>query len=213
MSIVALKRKTQTQYHNMSVGAPHGFSLNGTHRSQGYIGQTSMSRTLVRTLAKGTTLRGHGGCCGKYPIKNIITSPDMSTLENPAIVKSSVINTNGLLLSKYRWIRRPHPFSIVKTTDAQSDYIDQLAKRSIICDASKNIMPVLCRSTCNPAGIVSGARNYQTFSKQAITITKPDTYTGAMNASDYLRLLNKKCGLNDTKPKTNTKNTPFACGM
>jgi len=53
MSIATLKRKTQTQYNNMSVGSKTGFSLNGTHRSQGYIGQTSLSRSLPKTLMKG----------------------------------------------------------------------------------------------------------------------------------------------------------------
>ena len=38
MSLVTLKKKTAAKYHNMSVNQP-SFSLNGTHRSQGYIGQ------------------------------------------------------------------------------------------------------------------------------------------------------------------------------
>ena len=38
----------------MSVNTGTGFSLNGTTRNQGYIGQTSLSRTLVRTLRNGT---------------------------------------------------------------------------------------------------------------------------------------------------------------
>ena len=72
MSIVALKRKTYAQYHNNSVNG--GFSLNGTHRNQGYIGQTSLSRSFPRTPMKGNTPKGHGGCCGKYPMGNIIQS-------------------------------------------------------------------------------------------------------------------------------------------
>ena len=40
MSIATLKKKTQARYTNqMSIGHA-GFSLNGTHRNQGYIGQT-----------------------------------------------------------------------------------------------------------------------------------------------------------------------------
>ena len=71
MSIATLKRKTQTKYNNMSVNTGTGFSLNGTRRNQGYIGQTSLSRSLVRTLRNGTAVRGHGGCCtdaSKAPI-------------------------------------------------------------------------------------------------------------------------------------------------
>ena len=59
MSIVALKRKTNTQYNNMSANRK-GFSLNGTHRSQGYVGQTVLSRSLPRTLMRGNKIgRAH----------------------------------------------------------------------------------------------------------------------------------------------------------
>ena len=40
MSIVALKRKTDAKYKNVSANQINGFSLNGTKRLQGYIGQT-----------------------------------------------------------------------------------------------------------------------------------------------------------------------------
>ena len=45
MSIVTLKKKTQSQYNNVSVGHRQ-FSLNGTHRSPGWVGQTTLSRSL-----------------------------------------------------------------------------------------------------------------------------------------------------------------------
>ena len=85
MSIVALKRKTEAKYNNMSVGQKNGFSINGTHRNQGYIGQTSLSRSLPRTLMKNGTAKGHGGCCGNYYIGNIIQSAVTST-EDSTIV-------------------------------------------------------------------------------------------------------------------------------
>jgi len=43
MSIATLKRKTMTEYNRMSVGYTN-FSLNGTRRNQGYVGQTMLSR-------------------------------------------------------------------------------------------------------------------------------------------------------------------------
>ena len=45
MSIATLKRKTQTKYNNMSVGL-NGFSIVGTHRNQGYVGQPSLTRSI-----------------------------------------------------------------------------------------------------------------------------------------------------------------------
>ena len=78
MSIVTLKRKTQTQYNNMSVGSPNGFSLNGGYRNQGYVGQNIISRSLPKTPMKGDTMRGHGGHYGSYVIKPPIQSAVLS---------------------------------------------------------------------------------------------------------------------------------------
>ena len=49
MSLATLKKKTQAKYKNNSVNKST-FSLNGTTRNQGYVGQTSLSRTFVRSL-------------------------------------------------------------------------------------------------------------------------------------------------------------------
>ena len=113
MSIVALKKKTQARYNNNSVGLPQ-FSLNGTYRNQGYVGQTSLSRSLPRTLARGNTLRGSGGCCGKYNKSPSILSAVTST-ENNQVVKSSVLSYDGMAATKYQWIRRPAPITVVKS--------------------------------------------------------------------------------------------------
>ena len=44
MSIATLKRKSQAKYNN-SLGSDTIFSISGTHRNQGYVGQTSLSRS------------------------------------------------------------------------------------------------------------------------------------------------------------------------
>ena len=96
MSIATLKRKTESMYNNVSVGAAR-FSLNGTHRTQGYVGQTSLSRHLQRTPMKGNVIRGNGGCCGTYRIFPVITSGVQSAIDclnDPRVVKKSVVNTH-----------------------------------------------------------------------------------------------------------------------
>jgi hypothetical protein len=118
MSIATLKRKTQTQYNNMSVGERQ-FSINGTHRSQGYVGQTSLSRSLPRTLMKGNVAIGHGGCCGKFKKTPIVQSAVIS-VENPNVVKSSVLGTSGMISTKYAWIKRPQPYTSVKPDNNQN---------------------------------------------------------------------------------------------
>jgi len=78
MSLVTLKRKTAAKYHNSSVGYA-AFSLNGTHRSQGYVGQDMRGRQF--------------------------TSPN--TVEDASVVKTSVVSSYGQLAMQNRWIRRP----------------------------------------------------------------------------------------------------------
>jgi hypothetical protein len=46
MSLATLKRKTAAKYNNSSVGHAN-FSLNGTHRSQGYVGQNLRSESCM----------------------------------------------------------------------------------------------------------------------------------------------------------------------
>ena len=127
MSSFILKKKTQTQYNNMSVGQKQ-FSLNGGHRSQGFIGQTSLSRSLPRTPMKGNVPKGHGGCCGSFLKHHIIQSAVVS-LNNPNIIKPSVINTRGMIHTHYRWILRPQPYSVFKTNE--TDQINTLRNKTI----------------------------------------------------------------------------------
>lgn len=100
MSLATLKKKTQSKYRNSSVGLQQ-FSLNGTRRLQGYIGQTSLSRALPRTPAGGAYAKGHGGCCGTYPSDAAITSAVTNTNDS-SVVKSSVLSSKGMLAKRLR---------------------------------------------------------------------------------------------------------------
>lgn len=98
MSLATLKKKTAHKYNNNSVNQPQ-FSLNGTHRNQGFIGQTSLSRTTTST-----------------------------TTEDSQVVKPSVLSSNGMIAQRTQWVRRPYPFSSTKPSDTlnqsrASDYI------------------------------------------------------------------------------------------
>ena len=96
MSLATLKKKTASKYNNNSVNTS-GFSLNGKHRNQGYVGQTSLSRTILRTPAKGVTLQGNGSKYG-YPIKELVTSiievsskPSINWLDNNLLFFQSCV--------------------------------------------------------------------------------------------------------------------------
>jgi len=225
MSIATLKKKTQNQYNTFSVGSPNGFSLNGTHRSQGYIGQSTQSRFLSRTLMKGDTVRGHGGCCGKYPIYNIVQTSVTST-ENPNVLKPSVLNNSGMISTQYRWVRRPQPYSTTDKTDthewdSQSHYVKSKSTRiqTLItqCNEANPIKDLPCKQscpeTCRP--ICTKNTNYNQISQKIITKPHPqgDPHKQFLSQSAYIEnKLSIKCSLKDIMKKSvTTSKTPFAC--
>jgi hypothetical protein len=218
MSIATLKKKTQARYNNNSVGFSQ-FSLNGTHRNQGYVGQDTLGRSLPRTLAKGNTLRGYGGCCGTYHITPSILSGITSTEDNH-VVKPSVLDNNGMIATKYRWIRRPAPFSVVKPPRTQN-HIQYLATTTVkeIDACNKDIVKdtVLCKSC--PA-LPASARG-SLYNKYGVTITKPTTSFTSICYTQYLNSLEKKCldtyvhsiqNVNTKFPLKATQGTPLPSG-
>lgn len=174
MSLATLKRKTQAKYNNVSVGSKNGFSLNGTYRNQGYVGQTSLSRSLPKTLMKGNVIKGHGGCCGKYPVHGIVQSA-VTSLNDPKIVKSSVMHTNGMLRTHYRWIWRPQPYSTTKPNaylalNTQSSYISNLsANTAESVDESSTYNENTDTSCTSCAGLPKEALPKQTTSQTVRT--------------------------------------------
>jgi hypothetical protein len=201
MSIATLKRKTQSQYNNMSVGESN-FSLNGTHRNQGYVGQTMLSRSLPRSLMNGNTLRGHGGCCGEYRIMpNIISA--VKTTEDSTVLKPSVMNTDGMLETKYRWTHRGAPFSTVKpdvnkNVNSNEQYINLLAKKTL---AILNNIP--CIKT--PSTIAILKKCDRKCYKQPFHTKPEDAYVPISN-TEYIRRIDNICTSNDTPFIPNTIN-------
>jgi hypothetical protein len=199
MSIATLKRKTAAQYNNMSVGSKDGgFSINGTHRSQGYVGQTCLSRSLPRTLMKGDTIRGHGGCCGKYQVNPVVLSA-VTSLEDSTVVKNSVINTNGMIQTKYRWIRRPQPFAVVKpdnnnNINTQQFYIDSLHKTTVKeADACYEVKTVGSSS--------SKCKNLSSLNQSSKTdncnFAKPSSDYTSVSSGEHISKMQNKCVEND----------------
>ena len=95
---------------------PVGFSLAGTHRNVGYVGQ-SMGMSKSGTPFRGMNPIGNGGCCGKYaqplPVYNVnqvIVQGDQNMY-----VKPSVLGQRGMLRKKFRYIYNgQYPNYIVK---------------------------------------------------------------------------------------------------
>jgi len=103
MSIAAMRRKANNggnpRLSPISGQGPNGFSLNGTRRNIGNIGQFRMVSNVTRTLFRGAEPMGSGGCCGTY-VRNISNSGSCCT-NDPSIVKKTVKNTKGMIEDRY----------------------------------------------------------------------------------------------------------------
>ena len=204
MSIVTLKRKTQAKYNNSSVGAVQ-FSINGAHRNQGYVGQDTRGRYLSRTLMKGTTPKGSGGCCGEYNESGVIHSDTVFSLENSDVCKKSNVNTIGLHMSRFRWARRGAPYTSSKPDDNHDihtyhTYLEKKKEKNIDCHIVGSV-PLPTSVGC------SGFNGNQMPSESLVvplckTTAKPDNAIGAVGADFVLARRIKSCALlNDALPK------------
>ena len=214
MSEATLKKKSRVLYNNLSV-RQNGFSLNGGHRSAGYIGQSTQSRHLTRTLAKGNVLRGNGGCCGTYLISNVYPS-ELACLNNPNVIKPSVLNTNGLLHTKYKWFWSGRQTVKPDSNEhyIQSDYISNISRNTVSCADNSFEVPTDSKINCNSLPTLARPRTtgliYGTIRHRPVCpITKPDTYNVAIPQSQYLQQLNANCTENDKNTINQISNYPI----
>jgi hypothetical protein len=218
MSIATLKKKTAVKYNNMSVSKPL-FSLNGTHRSQGFVGQTSLSRSLPRTLMKNGGYKNYGGCCGTFKIGEIVQSSVKST-EDITVVKVSTLNTLGLLhVNKYTCLWRPSPYTTVKmdsnhNLNSQSSYIKNVQKNELAkADACRTINTDPCNTLQCTTNVKLIRPRYTPF-KNVGKWAKPDSDFVAMSQGEYLLKLDKNCGLiDDAKYAQNNNNICNSCAL
>jgi hypothetical protein len=205
MSISTLSKKTKTLYHSMSVSSPQ-FSLNGGHRNQGFIGQTSLSRSFPRTLMKNDVVRGYGTCCGAYNISSIIQS-SLTYQNDSNVIKKSSMNTSGLLSSKYRWMKRGMPHTTIKPKNvSQSELITRKKLKAVECvnDTKKDLIPPVIK--CD-----SGLPNAQKPRTKCISYDNiKDKYK---SQSQYIEEnLRNNCNY-FIKPTSVLQHTPFACNV
>lgn len=213
MSEATLKRKTQAKYNNNSVGMAQ-FSLNGGYRNQGWVGQTSLSRSLPRTLMRDGVARGHGGKFGSFVQAPIVTS-SINYQENSQVVKSSVLDNTGMLEMKTQWVRRPQQTgagSAVKSDDYHhlSDASDRILRLqqctalSLCATPATNPTAVPRTTMCctRVAGVprISGGaaitksvvKNYGSTTQQRPVAMTSGDYLLRLHASPQLQAIDKQ---------------------
>jgi len=196
MSIATLKKKTQAKYNNMSVSQPQ-FSLNGTLRIQGYIGQTSLSRNLVHTPMLGNTARGYGGLNGAYKQVPIITESSIFTTNDSKIVKPTVGNFAGDIAIQNRFLtcrERPCSNPVVKNLEYSSyEYILELRKKSLSCEPNNKGVKQPCCKLSDPGlpkNMFSKTKT-NTFTKVFTNSNGSIKYNGSYK--DYLARIDNSC--------------------
>lgn len=227
MSVATLKKKTLTQYNNMSVGSKNGgFSLNGTRRSQGYVGQTMLGRHFPTTPMRGNEARGSGGCCGTYNRTTIVQSGvcfpsnvnGSTANNNPNVVKSSVLNNAGMIRTQYKWIWRPQPYTSVKVDTnllqgTQQNYIENKSSNLIsILDASCNKIFTGKRIVCSNLPINQRPRPNGTVIPVTgcwTNVTKTGSQMGTISQTEFIQALNGGCAKNNAKTFTSGRHAPL----
>ena len=192
MSLVTLKNKSYRYENKISGKNKLGFSITGGRRNQGWVGQDSLSRHLIKTPFRGTEPIGYGGKNGKY-IRSFVQTSTYNT-NDPLIIKRSAMNTNGLLLSSIK-----HPTNVFNDCDknkckkiwvkdfeplnhSQSGYIKNI-KINTVCKPCKpesfdDINPVSCKCLIQST-FPGGKRKYVTNIKKTNT-------DGAIPMSEYV---------------------------
>lgn len=216
MSIATLKKKTANKYNNLSVHKPQ-FSINGTLRSQGYVGQTMLSRHFPATLMRGNVARGHGGCCGEYFTDQMVKSTGIPDLNDPTIVKKSVLNTQGLHHTIYKWIWRPQPETTFKNMgynniNDQQTYINNLSNKYVSC-ITNTVNTKLDCPPINPSIACYRKRPFGStiyYPRRYAIITKPESTYTSRSQSDFIKALAGSCNIdNKLPPKNPSCNQPL----
>ena len=145
MSIATLKKKTKmgggsSRMDPKSGIGKNGFSLNGTHRNIGSVGQFRMVSNVTRTPFRGTEPMGSGGSGGKY-VNKPLNSGSFIYNDNQKVKKSS-LNTSGMIATKYMWMKGKYPNYWVQEdnggyndTTTQGQYIrDKTNEQGGLCD-------------------------------------------------------------------------------
>jgi hypothetical protein len=219
MSIATLKRKSNRFIQPIS-SSSSGFSLQGGHRNQGWVGQTTISRgsgSTARTIFKGTEPVGHGGTLGNYSI-SIIQNTNELPSNDPSIIKSSTKTTSGLISSRItnptntlncegnrcgpewnnynrvHWVKSFNP-----ETRSQGTYLTNKKVKSYSCSTSTSASLTPSNTDGSPATAGTNENCGDTYMIGSRRFTRAkyhkDTHTSILSSSDYTntRLLQKNC--------------------
>jgi len=139
MSLVVLKRKANTKYSKIS-SKKGDFSINNPRRVDSH-----SNKPQTQTPMKGNVPRGHGACCGHYPVvinKSQYKNYDFHVREfngdkaNPGI---SVKNNRASISTRNKWMTSTYPNYVVKKMgpDDYSQYNNRIRSQHATKDTDQ----------------------------------------------------------------------------
>ena len=187
MSLVALKRKSAIKQSRISSQGNQGFSLNNPRRVNSHSNQTQ-----TQTPMKGTAVRGHGTCCGKFPMQinksqYVNYDPHVRDLSSDkSNTGISVKNHHGSMAVRHKWIKRGYPHYIVKDMEPMNyeTYISNLAAAATTEHETGEVLDISCNVDCK-------GNKKVTMEKNSTIVKNLNT----MSHSEYLKskYLKKNC--------------------
>ena len=193
MSLNTLKKKAETKYFN-KVSNNNTFSINGTLRNQGYVGQTNLSRSVKRTPYSRNGGPVNHGTKGNFSMQ-IYNSGYCPTNDN-SVIKNSVINNKSSILNRNKWIRRPYPFAVAQPdanlseNASQGVYIHKKGNNhTCVKDETKELKDKSCTSNIACHRRIGGRLVIRSVYAKTFSINK--------DQSTHTREIQKTCINND----------------
>lgn len=137
MSIVAMKRKSRGMNHPVS-GYGHGFSLNGGHRNQGWVGQSSLGRS-------------NSYCCSNDP--SIIKRSNMN---NSGYITSSIRNPTSVFYDGCTAENTKHWVQVFNELEhSQGGYIETVHTTATVTCGADSKDAGSCNNDCKTTGVLA----------------------------------------------------------
>ena len=123
-----------------------------------------------------------------------------------------MLGTSGLISTKYKWIKRPQPYTSVKpdsnnNTNTQSFYVSSISKKALE-DEKQNIL----NNCVNPNVSTRPCNNNLFKSVKSCYLTKPISEYQSLDSSVYIHQLNSQCQENDELPVASIGGSYMTCG-
>lgn len=190
MSLVTLKRKAAAKYNNMSVGHAN-FSLNGTRRNQGYVGQNLRSEScMLCTNDPNVIKRSVGGSSNHVQAKH-----SQGTRNGINIVKP---DSNHIQNSQHTYIEQERKKAIAACADSEKDSPVRII---LPCSKSVNII--------GTGGLPIFGANARSASNTISCATTKDLSGTSKSSGKYIFDLANKCADNDPKLTNPSGGTPL----